>query len=145
MGVKTIANVRVGSHRHKAILAIVAGVEAGKSHDEICADIFTAVSENGGAITKATSYGWYRDLHGMIKNADESDICPPPPAKTAKVKVTKEGPVETVTAEEPKPVDTQEMLAELHSEVMNLADGGDTEVVDPALVAKLDEELRASE
>lgn len=143
MGVKTIANVRVGSHRYKAIEAIIAGVAANKSHEEICADIFTAVSNNGGAITKATSYGWYRDLHAMIKNADESDICPPPPAKAPRAKAVKADPVETVTAEEPKPVDTQEMLAELHDAV--IASVGDTEVVDPALVAKLDEELRASE
>jgi len=142
MGIKTIANVRSGSHRYLAVKAMIDGHAAGKSHEEICADIFTAVSNNGGVISPKSAYGWYANLQGMIKNEDGTDICPLPPAKTAKVKAPKEGPVETVTAAEPAPVDTQEMLSQIHDAVV---EGMEDTEVDLASVAKLDEELRASE
>ena len=122
MAIKTIAHVRSGSHRFLAVKAMIDGNAAGKSHEAICADIFTAVSNNGGVITSKSAYGWYADLQVMIKNEDGSDICPPAAAKAPKAPkakvVTAEAPAEAKTEE--NVVSADQILADLEAEMKAL-------------------------
>jgi hypothetical protein len=150
MGIKTIAHVRSGSHRFLAVKAMMDGQLAGKSHEAICAGIFTAVSTNGGVITPKTAYAWYANLQVMIKNEDGSDICPPAPAKAPKAKAEAATAVVLVPAESPTevetPADPQQILADLSAEIGNIESGLSAgELGDVVHIGAIQEEIRVGE
>lgn len=79
----TYAKIRKGSIRELGLKAVIDGAAAGDSYDEICNAINVACFAGKNIARARRRYTW---AFVKCSNEDGTNVCPPPPAKSAMTK-----------------------------------------------------------